>query len=207
MNIPARIVSLVFHPLLMATYLFGLLSYTLPSVLYPINPESRNSFLLLIFLMTFALPALNIAFFRLVGTITSFTMEDRAQRIRPFFLIAIIYGFVTYLFFVKSRISMYDSLFKLLVLIDLLVLAAAVITLFYKVSIHSLGVMGIVGILLPLNSAAENNSLLIPTLVLVVVAGVVMSSRLQLNVHTPRQVLVGAVAGFAIGFFGVLFLF
>jgi hypothetical protein len=134
-------------------------------------------------------------------------MEDRSERIRPFVLIAIIYGFVTYLFFVKSRISVDDNLFKLLIIIDLLVFTAALITLFYKVSIHSLGVAGILGILLPMNSVAENNSLFIPTLVLLVVAGLVMSSRLQLNAHTPRQVLVGALTGFAIGFFGVFFMF
>lgn len=207
MNALARIISVIFHPLLMATYLLGLLSFVLPSALYPINIESRNSFLILIFLMTFVLPALNISFFRIVGSISSITMPDRAQRVRPFFLISLIYGFVTYLFFIKSRISVDDNLFKLLIIIDALVIVATLITLFYKVSIHTLGVTGILGILLPLNKVAENNALFIPTLVLIVIAGVVMSARLQLNSHTPREVLIGAVTGFAVGFFGMIILF
>lgn len=134
-------------------------------------------------------------------------MPDRAQRVRPFFLIALIYGFVTYLFFIKSRISVDDNLFKLLIIIDVLVVVATLITLFYKVSIHTLGVTGILGILLPLNKVAENNALFIPTLVLIVIAGLVMSARLQLNSHTPREVLIGAVTGFAVGFFGMIILF
>jgi membrane-associated phospholipid phosphatase len=84
---------------------------------------------------------------------------------------------------------------------------ATLFTLFYKVSIHTLGVTGILGILLPLNKVAENNSLFIPTLVLIVIAGLVMSARLQLNSHTPREVLIGAVTGFAVGFFGMIILF
>jgi membrane-associated phospholipid phosphatase len=44
-------------------------------------------------------------------------------------------------------------------------------------------------------------------LVTLVLAGMLMSARLQLNAHTPRQVLIGAVAGFAIAFTGMLFLF
>jgi len=206
-NALARIISVLFHPLLMATYLLSLLSYYLPSALYPINIESRNSFLILILLMTFVLPVLNISFFRIMGSISSFTMFNRAQRVRPFILITLLYGMTTYLFFFKSRISIDDNLFKLMIIIDCLVLVATIITLFYKVSIHSLGITGILGILLPLNKVAENNALFIPTLVWIVLAGMVMSARLQLDSHTPREVLVGAVTGFSIGFFGMIILF
>lgn len=207
MNILARVISFVFHPLLMATYLLGLLSFYLPSALYPINMGARGSFLLLIFLMTFALPAINISLFRIIGTISSFTMIQIKERIRPFFLITIIYCFVTYIFSFKTRISTDDSLFKLLLIIDCLVIAATMITFFYKVSIHSIGIMGLLGIIIPLNRVAENNSLFLPTIALLIIAGLVMSARLQLNSHTSREVWVGAATGFSIGFFGIIILF
>jgi len=206
-NILARVISFVFHPLLMATYLLGLLSFFLPSILYPINAQARLSFLLLIFLMTFALPAINISLFRIIGTISSFTMMDRRERIRPFFLITIIYCFVTYIFAFKARISTDDSLFKFLLIIDCLVIAATFITFFYKISIHSIGVAGILGIIIPLNRVAEDGSLFIPTIALILVAGLVMSARLQLNSHTSREVWVGALTGFLVGFLGMIFLF
>jgi hypothetical protein len=206
-NILARVISFIFHPLLMTTYLLGLLSFCLPSALYPINIESRLSFLLLIFVMTFILPALNISFFRIIGTISSFSMEQRKERIRPFFLITIIYCFVTYIFSVRTRISTDDNLFRFLIIIDLLVIVATVITFFYKISIHSIGVMGVLGVLLPLNKVDENDTLFLPTLILMVVAGLVMSARLHLNSHTPREVWLGAVTGLAVGFLGMLFLF
>lgn len=99
------------------------------------------------------------------------------------------------------------NVLKLMMIITSMVIASAAVTLFYKVSIHSVAICGIIGILLPLNNASEQGMLLYPTVAAVVAAGVVMSSRLQLNAHVPREVLVGAVMGFAIGFGGVLTLF
>jgi membrane-associated phospholipid phosphatase len=206
-NTLARIISVCFHPLLMTTYLIALLSLTLPLALHPVNAESFQSFMLLIFLMTFALPALNIALFRMFGTIRSFSMEERSERIIPFFLITFIYAFVTWLFVTKTRVSFDDSLFKILAIIDCLVMCAALITLFFKISIHSMGILGVLGIVLPLNKVAENNALFIPTIILVVLAGLVMSARLQLNAHSPREVMLGGITGFAIGFFGMIVLF
>jgi membrane-associated phospholipid phosphatase len=206
-NILARVISFVFHPLLMATYLLVLLAWFLPAALYPVNAQAARSFLIVIFTMTFLLPAINIFVFKILGTISSFAMKDRKERIRPFFLITIMYCFITLFFSYKMRINTDDSLFKLLLIIDCLVIAASIITFFYKVSIHSIGIMGLLGVIIPLNRVAENNSLFLPTIVLLIIAGLVMSARLQLNSHTPREVLVGAITGFLTGFFGIIILF
>jgi len=58
-----------------------------------------------------------------------------------------------------------------------------------------------------LNKAIEQPYLLWPTALAILAAGAVMSSRLYLNAHTPRQILIGSVAGFAIGFSGIIILF
>lgn len=207
MNILARIISIIFHPLLMATYLFTLLAYLLPSAVYPMNTQSLRSFLIVIFAMTFFLPAINISFFKIFGVVSSFTMEKRTERIRPFFAITIIYCFVTYFFSYRARIGTDDNFFKLLLIIDCLVVAATMITFFYKISVHSIGIAGLLGIVLPLNSVAENNALVIPIVALLVITGLVMSARLQLNAHTTREVWLGALTGFIIGFGGMIVLF
>ena len=88
-----------------------------------------------------------------------------------------------------------------------LALVATLATFYDKVSIHALAISGAVGIIVPLNKAVENGSLLVPTAMLVTIAGLVMSARLYLNVHTPRQVMYGAFLGFAVGFTGMILLF
>lgn len=134
-------------------------------------------------------------------------MEQREERIIPFSFIAILYSVLTYLFYSRTRIGLNDNLLKFLIIIDALVIVATLVTIFYKVSVHSLAIWGLIGILLPLNKVSEDGALLYPTLVSIVVAGLVMTARLQLNAHTPREVMVGAMLGFAVSFVAMITLF
>ncbi len=52
--------------------------------------------------------------------------------------------------------SLHDNMFRFLLMIDLLVVVATLITFFYKISVHSLAMGGLTGILLPLNQAADS---------------------------------------------------
>jgi membrane-associated phospholipid phosphatase len=203
----ARIFSIVFHPLLLTTYLFGLLAFVLPIALDPLKEEGYLNFVFLIFCVTFLFPALNVGIFKAFGSIKTLAMKDRQERILPFSFIAILYIVVTYLFYTRTRIDFNDNLLKFLVIIDALVLVAAIVTFFYRVSVHSMGMCGLIGILLPLNKISEDGALFYPTIITIVLSGIVMSSRLQLNAHTPREVMVGGMLGFATSFTMMLVLF
>lgn len=191
----------------MPTYLFTLLAFLFPASLYPITPSSRIWFLGFLFMITFLLPVIIIGFFRAFGVVKSMSMDDREERIKPFIFITVLYLFFTWLLFQRNGFRFGDNLFNLLVIIDGLVLFSLLITFFYKASIHSMGIWGVIGILLPLNKVIDDYAIFVVTLVALVLAGLVMSARLQLNAHTPREVMVGALAGFSIGFFGMLLLF
>ncbi len=94
-----------------------------------------------------------------------------------------------------------------MMIVSTMVVFATVVTFFYKLSVHSLAMWGAVGMMLPMNKVSEVGSLLIPTAIVIIIAGVVMSARLALNAHTPREILIGSTSGFAIGFFGMIILF
>jgi hypothetical protein len=203
----ARIVSVLFHPLLLATYLFGLFTLTLPAGLDPLKEDGHWNFVLLIFCVTFILPALNMMIFKSFGTIKSLALDQRRERIIPFSFIAILYTVVTYLFYARTRIGIHDNLLKFLIIIDLLVLIATIITFFYKVSVHSMAIWGLIGILVPLNKISEEGMLFYPTIAAIAIAGLIMTSRLQLNAHTPREVMVGAISGLMISSGSMLIMF
>lgn len=158
-----------------------------------------------VFLVTFVLPSFNLLTFRFFGNITSLALPNHKERVMPFFFIALIYVLVTGLFYYKLPIS--GNFIKLMIIITSLVIVSAVVTVFYKVSIHSLALWGGVGILFPLNKAIDSSELLWPTVGVVICAGLVMSSRLQLNAHVPREILIGSLLGFALGFGGMVILF
>jgi membrane-associated phospholipid phosphatase len=71
-----------------------------------------------------------------------------------------------------------------------------VVTIFYKISVHSVGIWGLIGILFALNQVSETSLLFLPLIATIVIAGVVMSSRLKLNVHNLTEVVVGSIVGF-----------
>lgn len=207
MNVPARIISYVFHPLLMGTYLFLIMALLLPAALYPINAGSQLLFVGIYFVMSFLLPVLMISMMKVFGSVKSLAMENRRERVFPFFMILVLYATFTYMLTYQNRIGLEDNIFRFILIIDALVFVSFLITLFYKVSVHAVGIAGLAGILLPLNQQSDNQLLFWVTIGVVVLAGVVMSARLQLNAHTPRQILVGGLAGLLIGFFGVILLF
>jgi membrane-associated phospholipid phosphatase len=103
-------------------------------------------------------------------------------------------------FYDRAEVSLNDNFLKFLIIINALVLVSTVLTFFYKVSVHSVGIWGLIGILLPLNTISDTGALFYPTIAAILLAGVIMSSRLQLNVHRLSEVLSGSLIGFCTSF-------
>lgn len=203
----ARVLSVVFHPLFIPTYFFSFLAWALPTSLEPVGPELQLRFLLFIFIVTCLLPFLNVGIFKAFGTIQSYAMPDRRERLMPFIFVSAIYIAVTYLFHLHGRMNLNDNFLKFMVIIDMLVVAATIATFFFKVSVHSICVWGLVGMLVPLIKITEVNTLFYPTLGVIVLAGFIMAARLQTGAHTSREVMWGAAMGLATAVGGMLLLF
>lgn len=198
----AQVVSIVTHPLLLTTYLVWLLGRFAPQVLM-VQFDFHTVLTVLIFIMTFALPMLNLFMFKRLGLIATLGMETRRERLAPFVFIAVLYIVVVGLFY---KVNVSSSMTKLMIIVAALALLSSVYTFFFKVSVHSLSWAGLIGILLPLNRLT-GGALAIPIMIVIPLAGLVMSARLQLNAHSPREVWTGFISGFIVGFAGMVVLF
>ena len=89
----------------------------------------------------------------------------------------------------------------------MLVVAATLVTFIYKISIHSLTIWGMVGILIPLNKISEEGALFYPVLVVIILAGVIMSSRVALGAHSLKEVIWGSVVGLSVIILGMSIFF
>jgi hypothetical protein len=203
----ARVLSVVFHPLFIPTYFFLLLAWALPNLLEPVSPDLHGKFLIFVFMITGLLPLLNVGIFKAFGAIGSYAMPQRRERLLPFVFISLIYLGVTLLFHYYARMNLNDNFLKLMVIIDLLVVSATIATFFFKISVHSVCMWGLIGILVPLNKITEVNTIFYPTLGVIVLAGFIMAARLQIGTHTSREVMWGAVMGLTAGLTGMLLLF
>jgi membrane-associated phospholipid phosphatase len=203
----SKFISIAFHPLLLATYLFALFAWLYPPALFPVQTNSPSGIILLVFISTCILPVVNIYFFKAFGTVRSMHMNSREERIIPFSIISLLYVLVTYLLHNKTGIGWQDSFMKFLLIIDAVVICSFLFTLILKISIHAMATSAIVGIVTVLNNFVDNGVFLYPMLVCIILAGVVMTARLYLQAHTLREVVVGALVGLTIGISGMVILF
>jgi hypothetical protein len=202
LRLAAHVISYIFHPLLMPTLLIGVVSYFSSTI---VQATSWLSFItLMVFTLTAVLPALNILMFRMTGTIQNLHMPTRRERVAPFSFITVLYVGVTALMYWKVPIPV---VVKFMMISTVLVAVVATATFFIKISAHAVGIAGLTGILLALGAFSTATELIVPALVFLILAGVVMSSRLLLFAHTLEEVTWGGVLGFLVGFAGVIILF
>ena len=191
----ALVFSYVFQPLLLATFLTITILWIVPTdVGLKFSLENKYRLLLIVFLITAVLPVISIFLMKLTNGISSVHMHSREERVVPFFLVAIYYIVAAYL--LTSKISL-GPLFDVVIITSaVLVLLSALITIFWKISIHAMGIAGFLGFLVGMNYYSPDGAFYLPIMLLFIVAGLVMSSRLVLNAHKPAQVWIGACVGF-----------
>src|SRR5205823_10451195 len=90
----ARVLSVILHPLLMPTLLFGILLFEVPNIMGvdAFAGPVRLSLLSLIAVGTFGVPALLIFFLHRIGYLRDLTLNDRADRHLPYLMTGLIYS-------------------------------------------------------------------------------------------------------------------
>lgn len=187
----ARIVSVLLHPLIMPVYGLLVIFQTNGDVMLQIPFQAKRVLLAVVAINTLVLPILVLPVFRKMNIIKSLQMESHRERILPILFTLIPYIFSFY-FLMRLPILSEISLFMLGA--TLAVLAALVISIWWKISIHMIGIGGLVGLTLALTYNIQYSEL--PYLILsIMLSGIVAWARLHLNMHSPSQVY----AGFGIG--------
>ena len=186
------------HPLLMPTLFFLLVIFFAPSAMYPLQNASMFRVLLIVFITTLVMPLLSIGTLKVSAFISDFNLNSRKERFLPFMFVTVFYGITAFLFYKKLHLN--DMMFVLFASVTVLLLTMTIITLFWKISVHSAGMGGLIGYLLGVQLKYPMANLMIPMITLILIFGLVMSARLKLNVHTPIQVYTGAAIGFLICF-------
>ncbi|MDI9870160.1 hypothetical protein [Flectobacillus roseus] len=202
----AYILSVVLHPLVMPTLLFGIIFYQAPAAIP--NLELFNSaakvgmlslklgLLILIFLQTFLVPALSIYFVFRLGYIKTLDMQTLLDRRLPYLLTVIIYTFIT-AFYTKS-IQQFPEVAVLMSSITFSIAVVSFVSLYWKISAHAVGISGTIGAILGIAIHLPEAHLLGTLATLVILGGFLLSARLQLAAHTLSQIIAGVAVGLAI---------
>lgn len=210
-NRTATILSVVFHPLIITTYLFGLLFFIVPDLMgvSALELPAIGSLLLLIFLNTFIAPTIVVYYFYRLGIISTLHVDSLRERRLPYLACAIIYAIATYLFGWQLQPigELAPQIAILLGSVTMSMILIALISLSWKISAHATGMGGAMGVLTAMLIRFDEPLLLAPLLVVVLITGFLLSARLYLNAHTPGQIVAGAACGLAVSSATVYFLF
>jgi membrane-associated phospholipid phosphatase len=197
-------ISVALHPLLLPTLCFFILLYISPLAVLNVKSEVRIYILSAVFMLTFVAPALGIMLFYLTGRLNNLAMEDRQDRHLPFVMTTLFYGVATYFFMFGRGFRELPLLGVVVGSVSVSLAVVTLITFYWKISAHSVGMSGVVGFLLGLSYKYGADNLLIPLIISILLSGLLMTSRLQLNAHQPSQILAGSVLGFVISCLSII---
>lgn len=187
----AMALSIIFQPIFVPLYSLVLIFNANTYITYAVQGEVKLFIYVITIMNTIILPMGVFYYFYKAKLIDTIHMHTAKERSLPFLTIVV---FQMSTFYVFSQAPM-PSLFPNLVLgAAFSVVTAFVINLKWKVSIHMLGMGGIVGTLIGLMLRYQVEALNL-VIALVLVSGLVGYSRLKLNAHTPLQVYVGFILG------------
>ena len=210
MKIATRVISYLFHPLLVLTYALVLLILVDPFAFGANSVQSANSKLLIlrIFLATCFVPAMAILMLYFLGMIKSLRLEDKMDRTGPYIITGIFYLWLLRNFWESNLVPPIYTSFVLGATIALFL--AFLINIFSKISIHAVGASILVAItiitmltqnyeplLIPLPQQGYlSTSLLYLLLALLIITGLLGTSRLYLQKHEPSELYGGYFVGF-----------
>ncbi len=187
----ARILSILFHPLLMPVY--GLvIIFSAPTLFGYMPYDIKRLLLLIVFVNNVFLPLSLLPFFMYRNIISSWTINKREERKIPLIMATILYAASSYIIF---RFPLPSFLKSYIYSIFFLSLVSTVINFWWKISLHSIASGALIAIILVL-SYRMYTPLTGYLIAAVIVGGGVLSSRLRLNYNSPQQVWFGFLTGF-----------
>ena len=208
MTLLSKAISIVFQPLFLPIYAFLLYVTIDHHSTFLIRSEQAslhfNYILSIQILLAVVIPIGSLYVMYRSNIITSMSLPDRKERI-PVFIITLFYYLLTYYFLRKIHVTNLDFLGGFMSFLTggiILTALSLVITFFWKISIHAIGISGIAGaflgfseLLFPIQNGAELTKINVIILVLV---GVVCAARLHLKAHSFLQIIGGMVLGFTV---------
>ena len=187
----AKSISILFHPFWMPLVgTFILLTQTKFLALIP--PEGQRAIYIIVASSTIGLPLLMFPLFWYRKKFKTLEMTHRQERYVPLFIMAVFYYFS---FHTLSNLNAPAMLNGYIFGAFISVLLAAIINIWWKISLHGIGVGGITGLLVAIILLNQGSPEMIFFQALLF-TGITLSARLFLDQHNIRQIIGGYLWGF-----------
>lgn len=188
----AHIVSVVFHPLFIPTYVFYWVWTRFPYEFASIDSHMLRMRLIGVFWTTAFFPAFVVFLLSRLKAIASIRLRQRKDRIIPYITTMFFYWWMWYLSrnFTDQALALKFFYFG----IFLATVPALILNNFFKISMHAMGVGGMLAAIV-LCCNMYHTYLGADIAIAVLVSGLVLTSRLALAEHDNKEIYTGFVVG------------
>ncbi len=197
----ARILSIVFHPLLIPTYFVAVLMNLNIFFALMIPVRARWQIIVLILITSAIFPMITMYGMYRFRLIKSMGMENREERLYPYLATSIFFFLATYMVW---QINISPVYYYVMLGASILAILTMLINIYWKISAHTVSMGGVLGILIALQSVLLLDMLWLIAAT-VFVSGLLGFARLRAGSHTQAQIYAGYLLGFLVTFLLILY--
>lgn len=194
----AKVISVIFHPLLIPTYLIAVLINLNVFFALMIPDEAKWKIIILVLITSAIFPLIILYGMYRLKLVKSLLIDSREERLYPYIATSIFFFVTCYMIW---QINISPVYYYCLLGASILAVLTLLINIFWKISAHTVSMGGVLGILIGLQTV-----LLIDIMWLIVItiliSGIVGFARLRAGTHTQTQIY----TGYILGFFGTFLL-
>jgi len=188
----SKLISIILHPIFMPLVALRLTLDSLHSI--ALTSQDLNYIYGIVICCTIILPLLSIFFLIKKGMVGSLEMSNHKERSLPLFITVL---WMSLGFYMLNHTLIYPYLLKAeLFGAILIIIFAAIISKFWKISLHLLGMGGVVGVFIALQFIEGGVMYLL--LFFILLSGILGIARIAQKAHTHTQVYVGFLLGISV---------
>lgn len=191
----ATFISYLFHPVFIPTLVVIALYFLVPVSFKGITPDTAKLRLITVVMLTAFFPLLSVFLMKALGFIKSIYMYDPKDRIIPLIAIMIFYFWSQQVFSNLKDTPVIIEIWMLGLFWGIITLF--MISIFFKISMHTTAAGGMVGIMLVVLLTSPVN-LMTAFFASIILAGVIGTARLLLGQHRPPEIWLGYIAGIVV---------
>ena len=186
----SKIISIIFHPIFIPLLIFYLtINYI--NLLQTTIVHNLSLIYIIILVFTIILPLASTYILVFFNKISSLEIHQKEERFKPL-IISAIWGVIG--FFYLSPFLIFNPILKTFYLSFLFLISlASLISIFWKISLHMIGMGATTGFFIVLNILYKDATFLIVAFFLL--SGLVGFARLKEGAHSKKEVYTGFILG------------
>ena len=187
----AHFFSFIFHPLFIPLIAAWFLAFLQPGYFTGISPHDKFLIVIRVGYNTIFYPALTVLLLKALGFIKSIFLKTQRERIVPYIATNIFYFWMFLVFHNQPEVPVILTSFMFGAF--LASSAALIANIYFKISMHALGVGSLCGLMLIIIFSGFTYAVFLTAMLVFLITGIVCTSRMIVSDHKPVEIYSGLI--------------